>query len=125
MASIGDTPGMGWLFFSPSGRIGRRPFVLGFLFWSVVPAIAIAQMFAHRNEDAALALWTLALVVLALTGLFSVLMLAVKRVHDIGLPGPMALLLFLPIASFFALVAFAVWPSDGPNRFGAVANRPL
>lgn len=115
---------MGWLFFSPSGRIGRHPFLLAVLFWMVVPAIPITQMFAHQHEDAALALWTLGLLVTFVASVVSLVMLTIKRVHDMGFPGLFAFLLFVPVISFIALLAFMVWPADGPNIYGQQPNRP-
>lgn len=39
MAKEGRQPSMMWLFFSPSGRIGRLPFLLAWLFWFAVGSI--------------------------------------------------------------------------------------
>jgi uncharacterized membrane protein YhaH (DUF805 family) len=44
MAKEGREPSMMWLFFSPSGRIGRLPFLLAWLFWFAVGSIFLAQM---------------------------------------------------------------------------------
>jgi uncharacterized membrane protein YhaH (DUF805 family) len=32
---------MSWLFFSPSGRISRLPYLLGWLFWAVMNGFAL------------------------------------------------------------------------------------
>jgi len=115
---------MAWLLFSPSGRIGLGVFALAVLFWAVLPGVPIAQMAANQHDDARLALWTLALVIVGLVSMVSLIMLSIKRVHDMGFAGIFAFLLFVPIASLVALIAFFFWPSAGPNDFGEFTNHP-
>ncbi|MDB5555507.1 MAG: hypothetical protein JWL86_5491 [Rhizobium sp.] len=119
-------PGMIWLLFSPSGRLSRQPYVMALLFWFILQAIAIGQMFAaeRQDNDAMLALSTLGLIVVGLTGFVSMIMLTIKRVHDMGYSGALAFLIFVPVVSFFALICFLFWPSSPPNDFGNYPNRP-
>ena len=119
-------PGMAWLFFSPSGRLSRQPYVMSFLFWFVLQAVAIGQMFAaeRQHNDAMLALATLGLIVVGLISIVSMVMLTIKRVHDMGYPGMLAFLIFVPVVSFFALICFLFWPSGPPNDFGDYPNHP-
>lgn len=119
-------PDMAWLLFSPSGRISRQPYVMAFLFWLVLQAVAISQMFAaeRQESDAMLALFTLGLIIVSLVGFVSMIMLTIKRVHDMGYPGLLAFLVFVPVVSFFALICFLFWPSGPPNDFGDYPNRP-
>jgi uncharacterized membrane protein YhaH (DUF805 family) len=126
MSTATPEPGMIWLFFSPSGRLSRQPYVMAFLFWFVLQAVAIGQMFAadRQNNDALLVLSTFGLIVVGLLTFISMIMLTIKRVHDMGYPGLLALLIFVPVASFFALVCFLFWPSGPPNDFGDYPNRP-
>lgn len=118
-------PSRAWLFFSPSGRVSRTPYALGLLFWFSLQAAATSQMLAGDKQDSEglLVLGFLGLVVSALTGMVSMVMLTIKRVHDMGYSGFLALLVFVPIVSFPALACFLLWPSSPPNRFGAVPNR--
>ncbi|CAN7551956.1 DUF805 domain-containing protein [Rhizobium sp. LjRoot254] len=117
---------MFWLFFSPSGRISRQPYVMTLLFWMVLQMIAVSQMFAgdRRHSDALIAFATLGLIVVSLLTFVSMIMLTIKRVHDMGYPGLLAFLIFLPVVSFFALICFLFWPSSPPNQFGDYPNRP-
>ena len=117
-------PGMFWLFFSPSGRLSPWPYFLSLLFWLVLPCIAISQMYEHMGGDTALALWTFAFLFIAIAGFVSFIMLSIKRVHDLGYPAPLVILLFVPVASFFVLVWLVFWPSSGPNAFGERPNAP-
>lgn len=115
-----------WFFFSPSGRLSRGPYALGILFWFSLHFASVGQLFAgHRlHSDGILVLGFLALVIVALLGIVSMVMLTIKRVHDIGHSGLIAFLIFVPVVSFFALVFFLLFPSGPPNDYGHYANRP-
>ncbi|MDK1493947.1 DUF805 domain-containing protein, partial [Sinorhizobium sp. 7-81] len=78
-----------------------------------------------ENEDTALALWTLGLVVSGVLSTVSIAMLAIKRLHDIGYPGPLALCLFIPVLSPIVFIALCLWPgAKGENDFGGRNNGP-
>lgn len=115
-----------WFFFSPSGRLSRGPYALGVLFWFSLQFAAIGQLFAgdRLNSDGILILGFLALMITALLSVASLVMLTIKRVHDIGHPGLLAFLIFVPVVSFFALVFFLVFPSGPPNDYGSYPNQP-
>lgn len=125
MAAEGQQPNMLWLFFSPSGRISRLPFFLSWLFWFLIGGFFLARVIANENDKAALALWAVALVVASAVSIGSITMLAIKRLHDIGYPGPLALCLFIPVLSPIALIVLCLWPgTPGPNEFGARSDEP-
>lgn len=114
---------MSWLFFSPSGRLGRLPYFLGWLFWVAVSGFALTRMFANEGNDIALALWTLILVVSGLVSTASIVLLTIKRLHDIGYPGPLAICLFIPVLSPVVFIALCLWPgTEGNNEYGRGAN---
>lgn len=115
-----------WFFFSPSGRLSRGPYALGILFWFALQFAAIGQMLAgdRLNADGLLILGFLALIVVALVSVVSMVMLTIKRVHDLGHPGLLAFLLFVPVVSFFALFFFLRFPSGPPNDYGSHSNQP-
>lgn len=124
MAAADEAPGMIWLLFSPSGRLGRQPYAMSILLWLALQGVTASQMFANEHHDASLALWTLALIVVTLASVVSLFMLTIKRLHDIGQPAVVALLLFVPVVSFLALIALLLWPSTPPNAYGEFTNRP-
>jgi uncharacterized membrane protein YhaH (DUF805 family) len=125
MAEEGRQPSMTWLFFSPSGRIGRLPFLLSWLFWFAVGSIFLMQVIKNEGEDAVLALWTLALIGSGVLSTVSIAMLAIKRLHDIGYPGPLALCLFIPVLSPIVFIALCLWPgAAGANEYGNRRNAP-
>jgi uncharacterized membrane protein YhaH (DUF805 family) len=115
-----------WFFFSPSGRLSRGPYALGILFWFSLQFASIGQLFAGErlNADGILILGFLALVVVALLSVISMVMLTIKRVHDIGHTGLIAFLIFVPVVSFFALLFFLFIPSGPPNDYGYHSNQP-
>jgi uncharacterized membrane protein YhaH (DUF805 family) len=117
-------PSISWLLFGPSGRIGRQPYIMSILLWFALQAAAIALMFALEHNDAGLVASTFALVIISFGSFISFIMLSIKRLHDMGYPGLWVLLLFVPVASFVALIAFLIWPSAPPNQFGMFTNRP-
>ncbi|MFM2279083.1 MAG: hypothetical protein RLZZ444_1314 [Pseudomonadota bacterium] len=117
-------PDMIWLLFSPSGRLSRRTYGLALCLWFALQGIVISQMFANEGEQTALGLWTLALVGTILGWILSSLMLTVKRMHDLGLPGYWALLLALPVIGLVTMIALIFMPSDGPNDYGLFPDAP-
>ena len=119
-------PSRVWFFFSPSGRLSRGPYALGILFWFALQFAAIGQLFAGQrlHSDGILILGFLTMLVVALLSVISMVMLTIKRVHDIGHPGLIAFLIFVPVVSFFALLFFLLFPSGPPNDYGYYANRP-
>ena len=119
-----DAPSILGLLFSPSGRIGRQPYIMSILLWLVLQGIAITLMFRFEHHDAGLILSTLVLVVISLSTFVSFIMLSIKRLHHMGYPAIFVLLLFVPVVSLFALIAFFFWPSAPSNDFGKFTNRP-
>lgn len=101
-----------WLLFSPVGRTGRLPYFLGWLFWVAISGFLLARMLASEGNDNQMALWTLALIVSGLVSTVSVVMLTIKRLHDIGYPAPLAICLFIPVLSPFAFIALCLWPGQ-------------
>ena len=119
-------PSRAWFFFSPSGRLSRGPYALGILFWFALQFASIGQMFAgdRLNSDGLLIVGFVALIVVVLMSVVSMAMLTIKRVHDLGHPGLLAFLIFVPVVSFFALLFFLLFPSAPPNDYGYYPNRP-
>ncbi len=125
MATGQPEASIGWLFFSPSGRISRQPYGLSFLFWIMLNAACLSELVNAEDGSAALILWFLAFMALTLASAVSLLFLSIKRLHDMGYPGPIALVIFIPAISIFAVLAFMIWPGMiGHNDYGTTPNRP-
>ena len=118
-------PSLTWLFFGWSGRVSRVPFALGWAFWLMLLSAALARIIIVPKEDPSFLLWSFVFIGVALVSTVSSVLLTVKRLHDMNLPLPLIICLFIPAISFFALFAFMVWPgTNGPNAYGDLPNRP-
>ncbi len=116
---------MRWLFFGFSGRISRVPYVLGTLFFVALCSAVISRLMALPEESGQFAFWSLAFVVLLPVIVWTSIALAVKRLHDINIPGPVAICLFVPAVSVLAMLVLCLWPGNrGGNDYGADTNRP-
>ena len=126
MAAVEEQrPSLAWLFFGWSGRVSRLPFALGWAFWLMLLSAALARIIIVPQEDPSFLLWSFVFVGVAVVSTVSSVMLSVKRLHDMNLPLPLIICLFIPAISFFALVAFMIWPgTKGANDYGRLPDRP-
>ena len=126
MATVeGQGPSLTWLFFGWSGRLSRAPFALGWAFWLMLLSAALTQIIVVPKEDPSFLFWSFVFVGVGIASTVSSILLTIKRLHDMNLPVPLIICLFIPAISFFALIAFLVWPgTNGPNEYGRVPNRP-
>ncbi|MBC2771528.1 DUF805 domain-containing protein [Rhizobium sp. AQ_MP] len=121
MALPGREISVGWALFLWDGRIGRRVFILGTLFWMMANAAVVA--FVTGSDEISPGSFSLFLTTASLS-LLSLLMLGTKRLHDIGMSGIAAAFLVIPAFSLIAFFLLCVWPStDSANRYGTASNR--
>lgn len=117
-------PTVRWVLFGFGGRIGRQSFILGQLFMMALGGVVIARIVAVRDDETQLALWGLALISLVLIAACSMFALTIKRLHDLGFPGALSILLFVPTVNLVMLMLLMVVPSSsetnrhGPPPFG-------
>lgn len=104
---------VGWVLFGFKGRIGRKSFWLAALLMILIQAAIIAKISSYPEDHPALVFWGLTLLATWLATAWVGLALAVKRLHDIGLPGILAICLLIPAVSFFAFLFLAFMP---PSR---------
>jgi len=118
-------PNLRWFFFGLSGRIGRLPYILGNLFFVAVTGVIINQLMIVPEDSREIDLWSLLFMLLLPTVLWTSIAMAVKRLHDINLPGPVAICLFVPAVSLVAVLVLCFWPgTQGGNDYGDETNRP-
>ena len=118
-------PTVGWLLFSPSGRAGRQVFILGWLFWMTLNGASIASLVSHQEEEELFRVLSLLFFAGVTLSIVSTFMLSIKRLHDMGLPGILAFVLFVPAVSFVMLFVLCLWPSTpGANAHGAAPDWP-
>ena len=120
-----DRPQLLWLFFGVSGRLSRAPYFLAGLFAQLVPAFVLYRFTlvpetSGISEALAMIFW-LALIL----SVWSNITLGIKRLHDLGQPGIVAVSLLVPVVSYFVFVFLCFYPgTSGENRFGAYTNSP-
>lgn len=108
-----------WVLFGFRGRIGRKSFWLGALGMLLIQGAVIAQIIGAPEDSGERALWGAALFVVWIVSAWVLVALAVKRLHDIGLPAILAALLLIQPISYIAFLVLAFWPStQETNRHG-------
>jgi len=114
-----------WLFFGVSGRLSRAPYFLAGLFAQLVPAFVLYRFTlvpetSGISEALAVIFW-----LTLLLSVWSNITLGIKRLHDLGQPGIVAVSLLVPVVSYFVFVFLCFYPgTSGENRFGAYTNSP-
>ncbi len=126
MPAARRVPDLWWLFLSPSGRVGRQIFILGWLFWLMVTSFATAMLVLNQNDPLWLDIWGTVFVAVAVSSIVASVMMTIKRLHDVGLPGMLSICLFIPAFSIVMLIALFFWPSnEGPNAYGGQSDWPV
>lgn len=116
---------MRWFFLGLSGRISRLPYLLGILFLMAVSGFIIGRLASVPEQSGAAAFWALVALSFGLLSIWAMVAISVKRLHDMNVPGALAICLFVPAVSFITVIVLCLWPGNGgPNRFGKDENRP-
>lgn len=109
-----------WAAFGFDGRISREPFWLGFFFVSLLVSVALTP---YRPDGDETVMIDGGFLIILLVALWSEVALAVKRLHDRGLSGWFAALLFVPVLNLAVFVVLGLIPGEkGPNAFGPAPN---
>lgn len=114
-------PSLPWLFFGFKGRIARQSFILGIVFLVFPQLFTLFQMIRadEAGKPEQLAFWFLVLVVVLVLSLWSSLALTVKRLHDLSLPGALAILAIFSGINLIFFLYLAIMPSkDEANEHG-------
>lgn len=115
---------MSWVFFGATGRISRMAFLLGNLFLAVIQAFFVYQMAISPEGSEAQANWATIASALYFFFLWPMVMLGIKRLHDIERPGIFSISLIVPVLSIAAFIYLCVQRGTmGPNQYGAVTNQ--
>lgn len=118
-AEPGSNPTVKWVLFGFRGRIGRKSFWLAALLMVLIQAAIIAKIASYPEDHPALAFWGLALFAVWIATAWAMIALGVKRLHDLGKPGALAVGLLIPGVSFIAFILLAIMPGTGkPNEHG-------
>ena len=116
-------PTVKWLYTSFRGRIGRKSFALGALLLILLQVALFAWVlsFGDGDGDVELEDGDALLVGFVMLGFWAfaawgVLAIAVKRLHDLDLPGILAVLLLFPGISFLGWLFLALMPGSAKTN---------
>lgn len=113
-----------WLFFRLDGRIGRWAFFLAFLLLAVLQGLMLYRFAIAPQDSGQSAFWATGFWAVGIVSMWCTFALGVKRVHDFGKPGILALSLFIPVVLLVAFLLLCLWPGDaGPNAYGKGPDR--
>lgn len=114
-----------WVIFGFSGRISRAAYFLANVLISLFPLFALYRLTLLPDGAEVPSGWTFLFLAFAVVGLWSQLALGVKRLHDFGRPGVIAVTLFIPFLSIFIFLLLCFYPGNpGPNQYGKQTNSP-
>ncbi|WP_075995432.1 DUF805 domain-containing protein [Salaquimonas pukyongi] len=119
-----DAPGLLWLFFGFSGRIARQSYTLSILFQIILFCLSVYWAVVAGEDQARLTFAGFAFMAVGFFNLWSSLALSVKRLNDVNLPWPLAILLFVPGINVLLILFLALRKSHpqtnhhGPPPFG-------
>jgi uncharacterized membrane protein YhaH (DUF805 family) len=109
---------MAWLLFGLKGRASRQTYWLSYLFLVCVNAAVVGQLLGGEEASYARIAQVVSPIVLAAT-IYSNLAVTVKRLHDIGYSGFLALAIFIPLVNLFFTIWVGIVPgTPGPNAYG-------
>jgi uncharacterized membrane protein YhaH (DUF805 family) len=106
---------LGWLFFSSKGRIGRRLFVLGWLFLTAINGFLLSILISLDEDGGSTLFWTLLTFAAGIFTLVVSVMLTIKRLRDINASSAFAVLIFIPMLSLFVIGLLALLPGKPPT----------
>ena len=114
-----------WLFFRFSGRVSRAAYFLAGLLIALIPAFFLYRFTLVPEGSPVAGAWALVFWITFLLYVWANFALSVKRLHDVGRPGILAVAIVIPVISIIAYVALCLFPGDrGPNQYGARTNAP-
>ncbi len=93
MANKGGPQSVFWALFSLKGRIRRATYGLGMALIFSIWWVAVSQLFAAREHSDQFTTWAVVLGLVALASTYCIYALCHKRLHDLGYPGPYALII--------------------------------
>ena len=119
-------PTVKWLYTSFRGRIGRKSFALGALLLLLIQIALFAWVLSFGDgdgsvelEDGEALLGGFVVLCFWAFAAWGLLAMAVKRLHDLNLPGLLAVVLLVPAVAFLGWLFLALMPgSRDANQHG-------
>jgi len=114
---------LSWLLLSLKGRISRGIYWLSYFFLMAVTAVLVGQLIGGEQASFHSLAQMIGPFVIFGT-VYANLAISVKRLHDIGYSGFLAIAMFVPLINF----AFTIWVgmvpgTTGPNPYGEMPDR--
>ena len=114
-----------WALFGLRGRTSRQVYWLSYVLVVCLQSALLAQIIGAGEEGGGRGLATAAAPFLLAGSLYATFAIAVKRLHDVGYSGFLALAVFIP----FVNLAFSIWLGILPgnahaNQYGSAPDRP-
>lgn len=109
-----------WLFFEFTGRIRRMTYFLSGLVFVMLYTYLVAVIVQTPEDTALLGLLGLAFLGLMAVSLWATVALSIKRLHDLGYPGTLAIAMFIPMVSFLFFFVLCLFKGNpGSNKYGS------
>jgi uncharacterized membrane protein YhaH (DUF805 family) len=107
-----------WLFFGLKGRISRRVYWLSYALLICLNAVVVGQLLGDEQASFSRLAQAIGPFVILVT-VYSNVAVSVKRLHDVGYSGFLALAMFVPLVNFGFTIWIGMLPGTaGPNAYG-------
>ena len=114
-----------WLFLKLGGRVSRKAYALAAALMVVVQVFVFYRIGLAEEGSPEFGMWMFGFMLVFPLIMWASFALSVKRLHDIGKPGALALMLFIPMLSAIVFIVLCLIPGDkGANRYGPTPNTP-
>jgi uncharacterized membrane protein YhaH (DUF805 family) len=115
---------LAWLLFSYQGRISRSLYWTSYVLLIAINGVLVGQLVGGEQASFHRLAQAVGPIIIIAT-IYSNLAITVKRLHDIGYSGFLALAIFVPLVNF----AFTIWAgivpgAPGPNSYGDTTDAP-
>jgi len=112
-----------WALFSMRGRISRQVYWLAYVLFVSVNGVIVGQLFGGDEASFSRIAETLGPFVILAT-IYSNVAVTVKRLHDVGYSGFLAVAMFVPLVNLVFTIWAGILPgTPGPNAYGDVPDR--
>lgn len=113
---------LAWLLFAMKGRVSRQLYWLSYLLLVCLNAALVGQLLGGEEASFSRIAETVGPLVILVT-IYSNLAVSVKRLHDVGYSGFLAIAMFVPIVNFVFTIWIGLLPGTaGPNAYGDVPD---
>lgn len=112
-----------WLFLAMNGRVSRHVYWLTYVLFVAVNGVVLGQLFGGEQASFSRIAETGGPIVMIVT-VYANLAVTVKRLHDGGYSGFLAIAMFVPLVN----IVFTIWAgivpgTPGPNAYGVAPDR--